>query len=74
MISIVSSTNRPNSQTMKVAVYYKELLDSKGVECQIIDLALLPHDFSFTALYHNKGKNDAFNTFIKLITDPSPEY
>jgi chromate reductase len=69
MISVVSSTNRLNSQTIKVARFYKELLDSKGVECQIIDLAELPPDFSFTALYHNKGKNEAFNKFVRMIND-----
>ena len=80
MISIISSTNRPNSRTLKVAAYYKELLDSKGVKAQIIDLSLLPHDFAFTALYHNQRKNDLFNQFIDLVNASSkfvfivPEY
>ena len=52
---------------MKVALYYKELLDSKGVKNQIIDLSLLPPDFAFTALYHNQGKNDLFNQFVHQV-------
>jgi chromate reductase len=80
MISIISSTNRQDSRTIKVARFYKELLDSKGVETQIIDLALLPPDFAFSALYHNQGKNELFNLFIKQVNESKkfvfivPEY
>ncbi|HVD97329.1 MAG TPA: NAD(P)H-dependent oxidoreductase [Cytophagaceae bacterium] len=80
MISIISSTNRPNSRTLKVATFYKELLDSKGVESRIIDLALLPEDFAFTALYHNQGKNELFNVFARQVNESKkfvfivPEY
>jgi chromate reductase, NAD(P)H dehydrogenase (quinone) len=80
MISIISSTNRMDSRTFRVSTYYKELLDSKGVESRIIDLSLLPEDFAFTALYHNQGKNELFNKFSKLINESTkfvfvvPEY
>ncbi len=80
MISIISSTNRLDSRSIKVAGFYKELLDNKGVESQIIDLSLLPADFAFSALYHNQGKNDLFNTFVKQVNESKkfvfivPEY
>jgi chromate reductase len=80
MISIISSTNRPDSQTLKVALFYKELLDYNGAEAQIIDLSLLPADFAFSALYHNQGKNEVFNSFVKKINESEkfvfivPEY
>ena len=80
MISIISSTNRIDSRTSRVATFYKELLDSKGVESQIIDLSLLPPDFAFTALYHNQGKNELFNEFAKKVNESEkfvfivPEY
>ena len=50
MITIISCTNRKASKSLSVAQYYKELLDSKGVESQIVDLNLLPEDFAFSAL------------------------
>ena len=80
MISIISSTNRIDSKSIKVAKFYKELLDNKGVENQLIDLSLLPEDFAFSALYHNQGKNDLFNKFAKQVNDSKkfvfivPEY
>ncbi len=42
MISIISSTNRPNSNTFKVAQFYKNELQKKGCESQILDLCNLP--------------------------------
>ncbi len=80
MISIISSTNRINSKSIRVAAFYKEVLDSKGVESKIIDLSLLPQDFAFSALYHNQGKNDLFNVFSKQVNESEkfvfivPEY
>lgn len=67
MICIVASTNRKNSNSLKVAHYYKELLDGKGVENTILDLSLLPTDFAFSALYEQQGKNVAFNTFTSTM-------
>lgn len=61
MISIIIGTNRANSMTKKVALFYKNLLDNLSKPNQIIDLNLLPKDFVFSALYENSGKNDAFN-------------
>lgn len=80
MISIISSTNRINSKTIKVSRFYKELLDNKGIESQIIDLSLLPEDFAFSALYHNQGKNEVFNSFARMVNNSEkfvfivPEY
>jgi chromate reductase, NAD(P)H dehydrogenase (quinone) len=67
MISIIVGTNRPNSMSKKVAIYYKSLLDKLNVESQIVDLNLLPEDFAFSALYANAGTNLQFNTFRNLM-------
>ena len=67
MIGIIIGTNRHNSVSRKVGINYQNLLKSVGQESQIIDLAELPHDFTFSALYHNSGKNQAFNAFQKII-------
>jgi chromate reductase, NAD(P)H dehydrogenase (quinone) len=38
MITIISGTNRVGSNTRKVAVQYQELLASKGIEANLLDL------------------------------------
>ncbi|MGF1571449.1 MAG: NADPH-dependent FMN reductase [Sumerlaeia bacterium] len=42
MIEIISGTNRPGSNTLKVAKHLLELYQAKGVEAGIIDLTELP--------------------------------
>lgn len=80
MIGIIIGTNRHNSVSRKVGVNYQNLLKRLGQESQIIDLSELPHDFAFSALYHNSGKNEAFNHFQKIIDETKkfvfivPEY
>lgn len=67
MIGVIIGTNRNNSASRKVGIYYQKLLESLGAKSQIIDLAELPEDFAFSALYHNHGKNDIFNEFQKIV-------
>lgn len=62
-IGIIVGTNRHNSFTRVIAEYYQKVLLELGRSSVIIDLALLPEDFAFSALYHNHGKNDQFNFF-----------
>lgn len=61
MIRIISSTNRPGAVSYKIAKHYQQLLTGLGAESEIIDLADMPDDFVASALYHNGGKNEAFN-------------
>jgi chromate reductase len=44
-------------------------LENAGAICEIIDLADLPKDFLFTALYENTGKNEEFNVFRNKVTE-----
>jgi len=80
MITIISATNRPNSNSIKVAKYYQKLLKDRGAESQIIDLTTLPPSFLFSALYHNTRKDPEFNKFTDLINQSDkfvfivPEY
>lgn len=67
MITIVSGTNRPHAKTRKVADYYHTLLKNQQAESQILDLADLPADFVFSALYDNVGKNAQFNDLRSLL-------
>lgn len=79
MITIVAGTNRKNSQTLNVANFYAALLKEQNTECQVIDLAELPREFVFNALYGEQ--NDDFNFItnkyilsVDKIVIISPEY
>lgn len=80
MIRIISGTNRSGAVSYKIAKHYQGLLNNLGVENEIIDLADLPDDFIASALYHNGGKNEAFNPIRAKMKDTEkfvfivPEY
>jgi len=63
MITIISSTNRPGSNTFKVAKYYQQMLLQKGQEANILSLTELPDAVIATDLYGKRS--EAF----KLILD-----
>jgi NAD(P)H-dependent FMN reductase len=78
MITIISSTNRPGSSTLKVAEYYQHKLTEKGVEANLLSLAQLPARLIETDLY---GKRSAeFEPIQDIITQTDkfifviPEY
>lgn len=79
-IVIIVGTNRPNSMSRRIAEYYQRLLNQYNTSSTILDLVALPHDFTFTALYGNSGKNDAFNELRQQIDSAekfifiTPEY
>ena len=63
MISIIAGTNRKNSETFRVAKYYKKVLEKKGETVQVLNLADLPKDFLFSALYGEQ--NEIFNQIVE---------
>ncbi|WP_194776548.1 NADPH-dependent FMN reductase [Pararhodonellum marinum] len=68
MVNIIIGTNRKKSLSRKIGSIYQEILAKKQVDSEIIDLKDLPHDFVFSALYENNGKNPSYNDFhAKLI-------
>jgi len=78
MITIISSTNRPGSSTLKVARYYQKKLLEKGIEAGLLSLAQLPPNILETDLYGKRSPEfqkiqdivDAADKFIFII----PEY
>ncbi|WP_420155007.1 NADPH-dependent FMN reductase [Siphonobacter sp.] len=80
MITIVSSTNQKNSRSRQIAEYYRQQIQQAGAESRIVDLADLPIDFIYSALYGNFGKHDAFNAIRDSVENASklifivPEY
>lgn len=68
MITIICGTNRKNSISKKISLFYQEIIERKGEESSLIDLASdLPDDFIATALYENSGKNESFNPIRDLM-------
>lgn len=79
-IAVICGTNRLDSMSYQIAKIYQGLLKNIGHESELIDLADLPNDFVFSALYNNAGKNVEFNHFRDIITQADkfvfivPEY
>ncbi|WP_266202245.1 NADPH-dependent FMN reductase [Pontibacter kalidii] len=67
MITLISGTNRPLSNSRAIVDLYASKLAQRGVAYQILDLADLPADFTSSALYDNTGKNEAFNKLSSMI-------
>lgn len=80
MITLISGTNRPASNSRAIANLYASLLEKQGSAYQILDLADLPADFTSSALYDNVGKNEVFNKLSSMISSSDkfvfivPEY
>lgn len=80
MISIIVGTNRRNSKSKEVALFYQKLLQNLNAESQILDLVDLPKDFIHSALYENNGKHEVFNETRQQMRDSEkyvfviPEY
>jgi len=78
MITIISGTNRPNSNTLKVSRYYLKTLQGLGQEAQLFSLENLPDNIITSDLY---GKRSAeFEPIQEMITNTDkfmfiiPEY
>lgn len=66
-IVIVCGTNRVDSVSYQIAQIYQQILEQMEVETVLLDLSELPHDFAFSALYENSGKNEAFNYYREIM-------
>lgn len=51
MTLIVSGTNRPYSNTLKIAKYYQKVLTQKGEQSEILDLSILPESLIHPEAY-----------------------
>ncbi len=78
-ITIISATNRVDSNTEKVATYYKFALKSKGVDVELFSLKDLPESVLHTDMYGKRSED--FQKIIDTYVDKqskfifiSPEY
>ena len=78
MITIIAATNRPNSNTLKVAKYYQQQLKLKGLESNLFSLEHLPVDVLNTDMFGKRST--AFQKIQDLISNTDkflfvmPEY
>jgi NAD(P)H-dependent FMN reductase len=54
MITVISGTNRPGSNTRKIAVLIQEMLQEAGEEVTLLDLAELPPEIFADSSYASK--------------------
>lgn len=66
MITIISGTNRPNSNSLRVAKFYQNLLKNKNIDCNILPLTSLPISIYSPDFYLNPNKE--FNDLQELIS------
>ncbi len=55
MVTIIASTNRPQSSTLKLAKYYQKALLAKGLEADILSLTELPDTLIASDLYGKRS-------------------
>lgn len=79
MITIIAATNRPNSSTLKVATYYQQLMERRGVETRLLSLEKLPVDIAFNEVFGSRTAafQDILNEYIvttQKFVFIAPEY
>lgn len=78
MITIISGTNRPSSNTLKVAKYYQRTLKLKGLETHLFNLEDLPKTLISSDLYGKRSPE--FEAIQEMIVQTTkflfiiPEY
>jgi len=71
-ITIISATNRPDSNTEKVANYYKLVLKEKGVETEVFSLKNLPESVLHSDLYGKRSSE--FQEIIDTYVDKQSKF
>ncbi|HMI05323.1 MAG TPA: NAD(P)H-dependent oxidoreductase [Pedobacter sp.] len=78
MVTIISGTNRPSSNTLKVAKYYQKILKLKGLETHLFNLEDLPPTLISSDLYGKRSPE--FEAIQEMIAQTTkflfiiPEY
>lgn len=57
MITIISCTNRPASNTLKVAELYSQLLDKQNVSHKLLSFEQLPIDIAFAEVFNKRSES-----------------
>ena len=79
-ITLICGTNRKDAISLYITEFYQNILNELNASTRLIDLAKLPIDFAFSALYGNYGKNAEFNEYVNIMLESKkyvfivPEY
>ena len=57
MITIISATNRPNSNTLKVSKKYAQLIEKQGLTCKVLSLEQVPADIAFNEVFNKRSES-----------------
>jgi NAD(P)H-dependent FMN reductase len=71
MLTIISSTNRKDSYTLKLSKLYKIELDNLNIKNQIFDLKLLPQNFIFKNF---SDKTKEFDNIVRKFIEKSEKF
>lgn len=72
MITIISATNRPNSNTLKIAREYAQLMEKQGVKSKLFSFESLPADLIVTDLYSKRSEN--FQQLLEEFIIPAQKF
>lgn len=72
MITIISATNRPNSNTQKVALFYAQLMEKQGLVPKLFSLEQLSPDTKFIDLYGKQS--DTFQQLLEEYIIPAEKF
>jgi chromate reductase len=64
MITIISGTNRNDSNSLRLSYFYQKLLTNHGISSQVYSLCQLPQDFANANMYGERTAD-----FQEIITD-----
>ncbi len=79
MITIISSTNRPDSNSLKIAQFYSKIMEKQGVKSEILSLEKVPVDIAFNELFSRRSTEfqellDRYIIPVQKYVIIAPEY
>ncbi|MES2285190.1 MAG: NADPH-dependent FMN reductase [Bacteroidota bacterium] len=72
MITIISATNRPDSNSLKIAQLYSQLVEKQGVRSEVLSLEKVPVDIAFNELFSRRSGK--FQELLDKYIIPSQKY
>lgn len=72
MVTIISATNRPESNSIKIAQSYSQILEKQGVRSKVLSLEKVPVDIAFNELFSRRSGK--FQELLDKYIIPSQKY
>lgn len=72
MVTIISATNRPESNSLKIAQSYSQILEKQGVRPKVLSLEKVPVDIAFNELFSRRSGK--FQELLDKYIIPSQKY